>query len=179
MKKYMQDNNLRLRAPEPEDLEMMYKLENEPLNWKVGCSTMPYSRFTLKQYIEQSTNDFFADKQMRLMVEDLFDGKVLGCVDLTNFEPLHDRAEVGIAIVPEHRKEGVGGRVLQMLCCYAFDFLHLHQLVAYVPSDNEASLRLFRGQGFTEEHLLKDWLRRDGGGYRDAVLMVRFKESLR
>ena len=37
----MQDNNLRLRAPEPEDLEMMYKLENEPLNWKVGCSTMP------------------------------------------------------------------------------------------------------------------------------------------
>lgn len=174
----MQDNGLSLRAPEPEDLGIMYKLENDPSAWNVGCATVPYSRFTLKQYIEQSTNDLFTDKQMRLVIERESDGEILGCVDLTGFEPLHNRAEVGITIVPEHRGKGYGGYALQMLCRYVFNFIHLHQLVAYVPVDNENSLRLFRGQGFMEEHLLRDWLRQDGGRYQDAVLMIRFKDGL-
>lgn len=167
----MTDKELRLRAPEPEDLEVMYEMENNPSLWEVSCTTVPYSRFMLRQYLEQATGDIFADKQVRLMVERITDGVVLGCVDLTNYEPLHGRAEIGMAISSAYQAQGVGGRALRMLCKYAYLHLHLHQLVAYIPADNEPCLQMFRREGFTRHLLLKDWLACADGRYKDAVLV--------
>lgn len=167
----MIDNELRLRACEPEDLEVMYELENNPSLWEVSCTTVPYSRYTLRQYLEQTTGDMFTDKQVRFMVERVTDGKVLGCVDLTNYEPLHDRAEIGMAISTAYQGKGVGRRALRMLCQYAYNHLHLHQIVAYIPADNEACLQMFCNEGFTSHLHLKDWLRGADGKYKDAVLV--------
>lgn len=170
----MTDKELRLRAPEPEDLEVMYEMENNPSLWEVSCTTVPYSRFMLRQYLEQATGDIFVDKQVRLMVERITDGVVLGCVDLTNYEPLHGRAEIGMAISSAHQAQGVGGRALRMLCKYAYLHLHLHQLVAYIPTDNEPCLQMFRREGFTHHLLLKEWLACADGHYKDAVLVQCF-----
>lgn len=167
----MTDNDLRLRAPEPEDLEVMYEIENDPSVWEVSCTTIPFSRFVLRQYLTQSTGDIFADKQVRLMVERTTDGQVLGCVDLTNYEPLHGRAEIGMIIKAAHQGKGIGRRTLRMLCTYALRHLHLHQLVAYIPADNESSLQMFRSEGFTRHLPLKDWLSTGDGIYKDAVLV--------
>lgn len=154
----LEDEMIRLRAPEPEDLEVMYEIENMPELWEVGCTTQPYSRHLLRQYLEQSANDLYTDRQLRLMVTDKADGKVLGMADLTAFDPLHGRAEVGMAVRVGYRQKGVGKRALTLLCRYAFGFLHLHQLYAYIPADNENSLRMFAGCGFIGQALLKEWL---------------------
>ena len=50
---YMHNKEIRLRAPEPEDLELMYRIENMPELWNISNTTVPYSRFLLKQYIAQ------------------------------------------------------------------------------------------------------------------------------
>ena len=84
----------RLRAPEPEDLEVMMHFENTPYQWETGCASGPYSRYQLKQYLQNSQNDLFADRQLRLMVESP-QGSVVGIVDLFNFEPFHNRAGKG------------------------------------------------------------------------------------
>lgn len=167
----MTDNELRIRACEPEDLEVMYELENDPSLWDVSCTTVPYSRYILRQYLEQATGDMFTDKQVRFMVERMTDGKVLGCVDLTNYEPLHDRAEIGMAVLSDHQGQGIGRRALRLLCQYAYTHLHLHQIVAYIPADNEACLQMFHSEGFTSHLRLKDWLRCADGTYKDAVLV--------
>ena len=169
----MENENIRLRAPEPEDLELIYRLENDSDSWEVGCTTVPYSRYILRQYIEQTVGDIYADRQARLMIERKDDGKVIGCADLVNYEPMHQRAEVGIMVAPEYRGNGVGIQALQLLCHYAFDFLCLHQLVAYVAADNEKSLRLFAHCGFTPSGILKDWLCGARGHYKDALLLQR------
>lgn len=173
----MTDGLLRLRAPEPEDLEVMYRMENNPSLWAVSCTTVPYSRFMLRQYLEQATGDIFTDKQVRLMVERLSDGEVVGCVDLTNYEPLHARAEIGMAVASDCQGQGLGGRALRLLCQYAFHHLHLHQLVAYIPADNEACLQMFRREGFTRHLLLKEWLSCAGGTYKDAILVQCLLEN--
>lgn len=167
----MTDNELRLRAPEPEDLEVMYEMENNPAMWAVSCTTVPYSRFMLRQYLEQATGDIYTDKQVRLMVERVTDGQVVGCVDLTNYEPMHRRAEIGMAVSTAHQGQGIGGQALRMLCNYAFAHLHLHQLVAYIPADNEPCLQMFRREGFTRHLPLQDWLAMPDGSYKDAVLV--------
>lgn len=173
---FLEDEQLRLRAPEPEDLEVMYRIENNPSLWMMGSTTVPYSRYVLRKYIETAAHDIYQDRQLRLMVERKTDGKVLGCADLTDFDPRHDRAEVGMVILHDEQGKGMGSRALTLLCHYAFGFLHLHQLYAYVAAGNERSLSLFAKCGFVRRTLLEDWLRmgnESGGRYEDAVMMQR------
>lgn len=167
----LENEYIRLRAPEPEDLELMYRLENDSANWCQGCTTVPYSRFLLRQYIEQTSGDIYTDKQVRLMIERKCDAAVLGCADLVNYEPMHQRAEVGLIIAPEYRGQGLGKIIVELLCQYAFDFLHLHQLAACIATDNVGCVALFKNYGFSCNVLLKDWVRSVDGNYKDAWLL--------
>ena len=98
--------------------------------------------------------------------------------DLADYEPLHQRAAVGIAIRKDCRRQGYGAQALQLLCGYAFRHLHLHQLYAWIPQDNEASLALFARCGFTEKTWVKDWLQTGGGSYKGAWLVQRIAPAL-
>lgn len=172
MNNYLNNKQLYLRAPEPEDIEMMYHMENDPESWDVSCFTVPYSRYVLKQYIEASQCDLFADKQLRLMMMRKEDNEIVGTIDLTDFVPMHGRAGVGIAVKKEYRREGYASQALDMLVNYTFHFLHLRQLYAYIAVSNEASLNLFQSCKFVQSGILKDWIRLKDG-YEDVYIMQR------
>ena len=125
----MKDCNMAmtLRALEPEDLDFLYSIENETDMWLVGCTNVPYSYYALQQYILNSTNDIYADKQMRLVILDEKKTPV-GLIDLFNFEPRHLRAELGIAILREYRNRGYGQMAIDRLMRYCKRHLHLHQI---------------------------------------------------
>ena len=86
MARQLEENGIKLRAPEPEDLDCMFRFENIVDLWDISNTTGPYSRFHLKQYIEQTQNDLFTDRQLRLMIENS-DRQVVGIVDICNFDP--------------------------------------------------------------------------------------------
>ena len=79
MARQLEENGIKLRAPEPEDLDCMFRFENIVDLWDISNTTGPYSRFHLKQYIEQTQNDLFTDRQLRLMIENS-DRQVVGIV---------------------------------------------------------------------------------------------------
>lgn len=165
---------VRLRAIEPDDLDLLYKVENDRSLWKTGNTNVPYSKELLRQYILTTTGDIYADRQLRLIIEiDGDDGRdniIIGIVDLVNFDPRNSRAEVGIVILDTFRHCGYASHVLERLSVYGRDMLHIHQLYALIAVDNAASRRLFTKCGYRECAVLEDWLR-DGEGYGDAVLM--------
>ena len=167
----LQKDGYRLRAPEPEDLDCMMQFENTPSLWEVSNATGPYSRFYLKQYIESNKNDLYADNQLRLMIESP-EKKVVGIIDIFNFEPFHNRVEVGIVIADHSRRQGIGLLALELLTKHCFDYLGIHQLYAFIDVTNEACRRLFQKGGFEECALLKDWMR-NGKTYRDEVMVKR------
>lgn len=158
-----------LRALEPEDIDLLYQIENDPSLWKVGASNMPFSRFTLQRYIAETTGDFFTDQQLRLVMENSQKERV-GLIDLFNFSPAHRRAEVGIVVTTPFRRRGYALSALEQIIDYATNILHIHQLYAYIALDNEASLNLFQQAAFRKTSLLKDWLH-DGKGYSDVVVV--------
>ena len=49
--------------------------------------------------------DIYADKQVRMMIEDEHHN-VVGIVDIINFDPKNMRAEVGIVIKQDYRNKG-------------------------------------------------------------------------
>ena len=161
-----------LRAMEPEDLDLLYEIENDQSLWKVGVTNVPYSRYTLRDYSAHSTGDIYTDRQMRLIIEDS-EHQTVGILDLINFEPQHQRAEVGIVIIESFRHQGLATAALEYMKRYAREVVHLHQLYAFVATDNEASLRLFRKSGFVTGSVLTDWLF-DGHDYHDALLVQLF-----
>jgi diamine N-acetyltransferase len=165
----LENKNIKLRAPEPEDLEVLYEWENDTALWPVGCTLVPYSRYDLKLYIS-SSKDLYESKQLRLLITVKPDPGAVGTIDLYDFEPHHRRAAVGIMIDREHQKKGLAGDALSLFCEYAFSFLKLHQIYAYIPVDNEPSKRLFARCGFKETGILSDW-QLTGEGYKDVLFV--------
>jgi diamine N-acetyltransferase len=96
--------------------------------------------------------------------------RVVGIIDLFNFEPFHSKAEVGIVIGETYRHQGIGELALLLLQEHCFDYLGIHQLYAHIDTTNEPSLRLFKKCGFEECGYLKDWMR-TGKNFRDVVVM--------
>lgn len=173
--RWLANDNMRLRAPEPEDLELLYKMENDTTLWSVGNATLPYSRYTLRNYIEQTNNDLYAERQARFVIE-LADGTAAGMIDLADYSPLDARAEVCIGLMSEHRGTGTAIEALTLLCEYAFGFLGVNQLYAYIPKNHEKSKKLFEKANFSETATLKKW-KRDGEKFIDISLFQLFKNN--
>ena len=171
---WLKNERIVLRTPEPEDLELMYAMENDTALWCVGNRLLPYSRYTLRTYLEQSKQDLFAERQARFVIE-LTSGDAVGMIDLADYDPLNSRAEVCIGMLGEYRGKGIASEALQLLCEYSFKRLHVHQLYAYVGTENLDSRKLFAKQGFVEAAVLKEWLRCETG-FSDVALMQRIAE---
>ncbi|MDR2083432.1 MAG: GNAT family N-acetyltransferase [Bacteroidales bacterium] len=148
-----------LRALEPSDLNILYDWENNIELWKHGVTLMPYSKDTLSQFINQSMNyDIYTSKQLRLIVCKKDDDIPIGCIDLSDFEPLHRRAAVGIMIVKEERNKGFAKDALEIIINYTFNILNLRQLYCNIEVDNTISIELFTKLNFTKCAEKKDWL---------------------
>ena len=159
---------VRLRAIEPTDIEMMYSLENDSELWAMGCTTVPYSRHALQQFIEQSAGDIYADRQVRLVIE--ADGEPVGCADLYDVDARNLRGEIAVAVLPQHRGHGIGQVAVRQLVDYASRHLGLHTLTCITAASNHALLSAARHAGFTECGTLRDWLRIDNSPH-DAVIL--------
>ena len=158
----LKGNKIRLRAVEPEDLDLLYLIENDAELWPCGHTTVPFSHFSLKQYLSENTNDLFRDRQLRLVIETL-DGIGVGFLDLQNFEPMHLRAEVGIVVVMEQQRCGIATEALNLLKEYAFSHIGLRQLYAHVAESNIPAQSLFSKCGYKHTATLRDWLKTSAG----------------
>jgi diamine N-acetyltransferase len=156
----MKGKHVRLRALEPDDVELLYEWENDRRIWHLSNTTAPFSRFALEQYVLNTGQDIYASRQLRLMI-DLNDPaagyKTIGSVDLFDFEPVHMRAGVGILIQEDFRKKGYASEALDLLIKYAFEILHFHQVYANIGVDNTDSINLFKKKGFSYTGTKKEW----------------------
>ncbi len=148
-----------LRALEPTDLDFLYQLENDESVWEVSNTCSPYSKFVLKQYLENAHRDIFEVKQLRLVICKREDEKAVGFLDLFDFDPRHRRAGLGIIIFSETDKgQGYATETIQLVISYGFSHLNLHQLYANITLDNKKSMTLFEKLGFIKAGEKKDWV---------------------
>ncbi|WP_046758847.1 GNAT family N-acetyltransferase [Kordia jejudonensis] len=166
---------LYLRALEPEDLDFIYGIENDESIWEISATQTPYSRFLIKQYLENAHQDIYEAKQLRLvMVNNKKES--IGLIDLFEFDPKNKRVGVGLLIAKnEHRHKGYGKEALQLVCEYAFKHLHVHQLFANIGEDNLASIKLFESVGFEKIGVKRDWTFVNGE-FKNEILYQKIAE---
>lgn len=164
--------NIRFRALEPDDIDLLYSWENDAEIWEVSNTYEPFSKYMLAKYIKESQHDIYESKQVRMIIETL-KGKPVGAIDLFDFDPFHFRAGVGILIHDKKdRKQGHANDALQLLCTYAANHLRLHQLYANISVDNLVSIQLFKKNGFELSGTKKDW-RRTMDGWKSELFFQK------
>ncbi len=151
-----------LRALEPEDLEFIHAVENDESIWEVSNTQTPYSKFLIKEYLEQAHKDIYEVKQLRLVISDYQDA-TLGLIDLFDFDFKNKRAGVGLLIKDSvNRGKGYGKEALELLVNYSFYHLALHQLYCNINEENINSVHLFENQGFKKIGVKKNWIYSNG-----------------
>lgn len=165
----MNDENIVIRALEPEDLEYLYQWENNMDLWEISNTLTPFSHFALKKYIENAHRDIYETKQLRLMITDKENNEPVGLIELYDFDPYHQRAGLGIMIHNmEKRRKGYASSAIKLMLDYGFETLGLNQVYCCAPSWNIASLKLFDSLGFSRTGYHKQWLKR-GTEWEDVI----------
>lgn len=164
----LEHKHIKIRAVEPEDIDWIYQCENDPEIWHLSNTHMPFSKHVLRRFIQQSEEELFLRRQMRLIIAE-HDNTPCGILDFFDFDPFHLRAGIGIMIDKDKRTKGYAKEALSLTETYAFDHLKLHQLYCNISKSNTPSIRLFESAGFTLCGTKKDWLKIKSG-FEDELM---------
>lgn len=173
----LENNNLKLRSPELEDLDFLFDIENDTSLWHLSNTISPFSHFDLEQYILLADKDIFKTKQLRFIIE-VNNSKAVGIIDLFDFDPINKRAGVGIIIKDNEKKKGFASDALELLFEYSVKKLGLHQLYCNIESSNTVSLKLFKKKNFVVAGEKKEWNLRDEIWVDELFLQRIFKNKL-
>tara|TARA_R110002012_G_scaffold187203_1_gene354082 strand:+ start:4833 stop:5357 length:525 start_codon:yes stop_codon:yes gene_type:complete len=168
----LQGKHIYLRALEPEDLDFIYTIENDETIWELSSTQTPYSRYLIKQYLENVHKDIYDVKQLRLLIANK-NHETVGLIDLFDCDFKNKRAGIGILIYGKlDRQQGYGSEALRLLIAYVKKHLDLHQLFCNINEDNNVSLSLFENNGFIKIGLKKDW-NYVNGSYKNEYVLQR------
>ena len=160
---------LKLRAVEPEDADMMYEAESDEAAWTYSDYLAPLSRELLCQYALTYDADPLRSGQIRLIIEK--DNVPIGLLDIFDISSRHLRADTGIYILPQYRGNGFATKALDAAKEFCRIRLGLHQLTASVSKVNTKARVCFERAGFIMTGIRPDWLRTPDG-FEDVELFV-------
>ena len=169
----MEHKEIKLRALEPEDLELLYEWENNHSIWMISNTISPFSKFTLKKYLENAHKSIYETGQLRFMIDHITDKKTIGTIDLFDFDPFHNRAGTGILIAnKDYRRKGYASMSLSCLINYCFKTLQLHQLYCNILENNPESMNLFKKHGFLQTGIKEEWVKSSDGYMNEHLFQL-------
>lgn len=172
MNDFFTGDTIYLRPLEPEDLDVLYRWENDTTLWQNGASIIPFSRFAIRQYIADARQDIFQTGQLRMMIVEKTSHLPAGTIDLYDYDALSGRAGIGILVDSRFRQKGYALQALLCMEKYAFIHLRLHQLYAFIPQRNLQSVALFSKANFEKTAVLKEWSS-TGKSFCDVIVMQK------
>lgn len=176
---HLENERVKLRAIEPEDIDLLYSWENNTAIWQVSGTLKPYSKHVLIQYISEAHKDIYEQKQLRLVIEAKGNGEnhAVGLIDLFDIDFYNQRSGIGILIANDsERRKGYATDALCLTTAYGFEVLNLHQLYCNVAAGNAESIGLFTKAGFEQAGLLKEWLK-ISDGWHDVITLQRINNT--
>jgi len=173
----LENEKIKLRAVEPEDLEILYHWENNPNYWHAGELRVPYSKFALKQYILSARKNIYENKQLRFMIELKTLNVTVGTIDLFDFDVFNSRVSLGLLIDEPYRGKGLAEESVMLIEEFVFNYLKINQLYVQIAELNEASATLFAKLGFEKTCVLRDWISTENG-FENVILYQKFRNSI-
>lgn len=170
------DGNLTLRAFREEDLGFLDRLDSDP-EALGGFEWFGFS--DVRSRCRRWEQDGFIAPDSTALAVVLDDGTLIG---IGSWKAARRGGspgvclEIGLALLPEHRGQGLGTTAQRLLVDHLFRFTTVHRLEAGTDADNVAEQRALERIGFTREGVLREVAFRDGA-WRDAVIYALLRDD--
>lgn len=155
---------LRLRALQMSDAPALFAIHADP-EFARFWSSPPWTEMAqAEQLIAQDQIDLAGGEHVRLGIERLEDGALLGSCTLFKIHAGNRRAELGYGLGPAHWGKGYAQEAVSALLGFGFadveqGGLGLHRVEADIDPANQGSARLLERLGFQREGLLRErWI---------------------
>jgi RimJ/RimL family protein N-acetyltransferase len=150
---------LKLRWMDERDIEPHYAVFSDPdvaRYWSSG----PWTSLDQSRDNIAAARAAYADGSgLRLGVEMIGTGELIGNVSLHRFVDASRRCELGYALARRHWGAGYVSEALRALLGYGFSTLDLNRIEADVDPRNEASARVLEKLGFRKEGFMPErWI---------------------
>ncbi len=154
----LKGKSIYLRAVEKEDASTLFIWENNPANWKVSNTEIPFSLHSIHQLIEQQSN-IRNSGQLRMIICLNDTHFPIGAFDLYDVSFKHGFASIGILIAEEkERGKGYARESMELMIEYTRDILEFSNLQCSIHGDNSKSIIFFKNMGFNLIGTKKNWL---------------------
>lgn len=155
----LKGNSVYLRPVEPSDATLLMLWENDPENWKVTDTEVPFSLHGIMQLIEQQQH-IRSTGQLRFMICLNESNDAIGTIDLYDADFKNQRAAIGVLIGKlDERGKGYAREALDLVIEYAAKILNFKNVYCSVQENNVKSLNLFESAGFTVTGRRKEWFK--------------------
>jgi len=146
-----------IRLVESSDAGTILLWENNPENWKVSETEVPFDLNSILTLIEQA-QQIRTYGQLRFMICLNSTNESIGTIDLFDANFKHKRAGVGILIAEKsQRNKGFAKEALVLIIKYSKEVLGFKNIYCTIHSDNDSSVKLFESIGFKFVGVRKDW----------------------
>lgn len=102
--------------------------------------------------------------------------KIIGTIGLNVLHLKNKRAEIGYELHPDYWRKGFASEAIKEVLRFSFEQLELYRIGAIVYPENDASLLLLKKMGFTNEGLLRGYIRQNDHFYDTFVLSILKEE---
>ena len=160
-----------IRRARPDDAAAIARMMDDPAVY-AGLMQMPFASVeTHRARLAEALTPGKLD--LSLVAERA--GEVVGSAGLHPVGPAVRRRHammLGISVIPEAQRQGVGAALMQAMCDYADRWMGVLRIELTVYTDNEPAIALYRKFGFQVEGCHRGYALRDGR-YVDAFAMAR------
>ncbi|HEY9637172.1 MAG TPA: GNAT family protein [Coleofasciculaceae cyanobacterium] len=136
----------------------------------------PYPDGEAERYISKQISEFEKGRSVTFAIEQKQEKLFSGIIEIRDLEREHSQAEVSFWLAVEVWGQGYMSEALKPVLCFGFEELSLNRLYAYHMARNPASGKVLKKNGFVQEGLLRQRVRK-WGVFEDVVLLAILRED--
>ncbi|MEP6616093.1 MAG: GNAT family N-acetyltransferase [Ginsengibacter sp.] len=160
---------LLLRQMNLNDIDQIFLLRSDPRVLHYLGRAPESSRETAKKYLHDIRELENNGEAITWGITVEKSNKVVGTICYWHLQPLHQRAEIGYALHPDHQGKGYMEEAMKAVLDYGFNTLHFHSIEADVDPNNLASIKLLLRNRFVKEAHFRENYFYNGNFFDTAV----------
>jgi [ribosomal protein S5]-alanine N-acetyltransferase len=129
----------------------------------------PYPEGEAERYIARQVADFEAGNSVTFVIQPKTEQRLSGMIEVRDIEPEHCQAELSFWLAVEAWGQGYMSEALPPVLQFGFEDLALNRFCAYHMIRNPGSGRVLQKNGFMQEGLLRQRVRK-WGKFEDVAL---------
>lgn len=135
-------DRLLLRRLTREDANRLFRFRSDKQNFPHVSMEIHESLTQTLDYIENINQGIDNNEWIFWSISDISNNSIIGYISIWNFNKDENEAEIGYALFPEYRGDGLMSEALQEILNFGFKVLNLKRIKAYTSIENKKSIAL-------------------------------------